>query len=182
MRSIYLMLAGMLVPLLATVPTGRVYSDDTGVSSFVARQDASPADYGACPAAEAICYYYHGPAAVVTNYCNGFDCFEMTYFEQARVVAADEEGVFPRTFMAWFTDKRSATPWISWSTIPCVIQRSGNKFKLKLPEGSNICGAGMLTPEAAYYWHAASDPTTGCLGIGECKLPLIYDLSVPPAE
>ena len=85
--------------------------------------------------------------------------------------------------MAWFTEKKTATPWTSWSSGPCVVERSGNKFKLTFPEGSILCGAGLLTTEAAYYWHAASNPETGCLGIGECKVPLVYDpLSVAPAE
>lgn len=181
MRSINLLLASMLVSFVAVVPTGVVCGGEMPDETFAASQDASPADYGPCPSAEMVCYYYHGPTAVPTSYCWGFDCFEMTYFEQARVVFADEEGPFPRTFMAWFADKKNATPWTSWATFPCAVIPSGNKFKLTIPDGLSICGAGLLTPEAAYYWHVASDPvTTGCLAIGECKVPLIYDPVIAP--
>lgn len=142
-------------------------------SDFVAKLDASPSDYGLCPPAQLICDYYHAGQAELTSYCNGFDCFEMTYFEQARTVAADGEGIFPRTFMVWMADK-TETPYTGWTSSPCQVEPSGNKFKIKIPEGSTICGAGLMTPGAVYYWHVASNPVTGCLGIGECKQQLIF--------
>ena len=176
-EPIFVVLASILVPLFVMAPCDPAFGQESEQSRFLASQDASPLDYGTCPPPEAICYYYHGEEAEPTNYCTGFDCFEMTYFEQARAVAADEEGVFPRTFMAWLTDK-TETPYTAWADTPCEVQSSGNKFKLKIPEGSTICGAGLMTPEAVYYWHAASNPVTGCLGIGECKQTIIF---TPPS-
>ena len=84
--------------------------------------------------------------------------------------------------MVW-PNNRTQTLYTAWADYPCVIESSGRKFKISIPEGLPICGAGMITPEAVYYWHLGSDPVSGCMGIGECKQTLIYKpADLPPAE
>ena len=182
MRLIRALFAATLVPFLIAGPFASANGEEVGDPTLSAPEEASQFDYGTCPSAEFICAYWHGGLAVPTNYCVGYDCFKKTYFEQAQVLAASNEGVFPKTFKAWLNDNAQALD-TSWTGLPCDIELSGNKFLIKVPENSIRCSVGLMTPEAMYYWHAASNPETGCLGIGECKQTLIYETAeLPPRE
>jgi hypothetical protein len=156
---------------------GTAASQEASLPAFIADEDASRSDYGTCPAPETICYLFHGNTAQPTNYCLYDDCFEMTFFERARVVASDDEGLFPRSFKAWHGDMALYTVW---SVFPCEMERSGSKTKIRIPAGSAICGAGLMTPDAIYYWHFVSNPVTGCLGMGECKQTIVYEPAADP--
>lgn len=183
MRVVHILFGWTLMSLLGTVPTAFVSAEDLSNPACAAKETASAEDYGPCPDLALVCWYYHGPDALPLGGCSGIGCFDMTYFEQARVVAADDEGLFPRTFKAWFAD-RASTPYTAWTAFPCEVEKSGNKWKLNIPEGLTRCGAGLMTPEAVYYWHLASNPVTGCLAVGACKQMLIYatPAAIPAAE
>lgn len=129
--------------------------------------DSLPTDeYGNCPAPEFVCSYFHTDAEL-TTYVAYAQSFKKTDFEAATVQAVDDEGLFPRTFMS---RDMEGLAYNQWSQEPCNLQVKRNDgAKWSIPEPNIRCGAGMITPHAIYYWHFASNPATGCLGIVECK-------------
>jgi hypothetical protein len=129
--------------------------------------DSLPTDeYGNCPDPVFVCSYFHANATL-SAYCAYAETFKKTDFEAATVQAVDDEGLFPRTFMS---RDMQGLPYNAWSSEPCVLVAKRNvAAKWTIPEPNIRCGAGMITPDAIYYWHFASNPATGCLGIVECK-------------
>lgn len=129
--------------------------------------DGFPTDeYGNCPDPEFVCYYFHANAEL-TAYVAYAQTFKKTEFEAATVQAVDDEGLFPRTFMS---RDMEGLAYNQWAAEPCELQVKRNEgAKWSIPEPNIRCGAGMITPDAIYYWHFGSNPATGCLGIVECK-------------
>ena len=125
--------------------------------------DILPASYGQCPLE--YCSLAH-PGSETSAYCTYEGCFEMTYSPELRVVAADEQGPFPRTFFVW-TD-RSLTPS---GAIPCILTERGTKIRVDLPAGATRCRADVTTDEYLYFEHFSSNPRSGCLGWVECREP-----------
>lgn len=123
--------------------------------------------YGGCPASpELFCQYYH-PGSIMTGLCYYSDCFDMSYGEEARLVAADEEGLFPKTWKVWHSGTLSPEP----DSIQCEVETSGNKSKVTFPGESVVCAVNLYTSEHVYHWHFASNPASECLGWVECQEP-----------
>ena len=128
--------------------------------------DALTTSYGGCPAsATAFCSAFHA-GSEPTAWCAYDGCFEMTSGGEVRVVAADEQGPFPRTFFVW-TD-HSLTPT---ALEGCVLTEKHNKTRVDLPDGGTRCAASLTTSEYVYFEHFASNPISGCLGWIECRRP-----------
>ncbi len=126
-------------------------------------------EYGNCPEdPNAVCSYFHGGGAEATGVCTYGECFDMSYGEAARVVAADELGAFPSTFFLW---TEGADP-VGTFHFPCVLTKQGQKkTRVQLPEGSPLCAASLQLGTYSYYEHFSSDPQVGCLAWLECKVP-----------
>lgn len=110
------------------------------------------------------CGYYF-PGSVLTAYAEGPHCFDMNYGEVTRVVAADDDGLFPRQWMFW-TNKH---PWdTSEFAYPCKIRETGNHLKVNIPDALH-CGFSISTGKFTYYEFFVSMPQTGCVGWVECR-------------
>lgn len=125
--------------------------------------------YGNCPTVEEgqlLCKAYHGDEAVLNSYCTYEACFEMSYGEEVRVVAADELGAFPRTWFVWGMGDD-----ISYSS--CYLTSQTHKTRIEIPPDKipPRCRISLEFPEFHYGEHFVSNPTNGCLGWLECKLP-----------
>ena len=120
-------------------------------------------EYGVCPDGNQACSLFH-PGSVMTSFCLFRDCFEMSYADEGRVVAADELGFFPKTWFAW--NSGTLTPGAG---ISCNLAKSGNKTRIEIPAGQSKCSADLTTLEHLYHWHIVSNPTTGCLAWLECR-------------
>lgn len=143
------------------VPTSLAPGTSAVTTGFEGGYSAS---YGKCPTAEQACGIYH-PGSEPTAYCSFQQCFEMNYGSEARVVAADEQGSFPRTLFVWHKGEMSPIAEL----IPCVMTQSGHKTRLDILDGEIKCAAALSTSEHLYYEHFASNPATGCLGWVECR-------------
>lgn len=104
------------------------------------------------------------PAVSTGKYCGGPDCFEMTRLSEARVVAVDDEGLFPRTWQAWHSGYLV--------NVDCVepLDYRNKNTRFKVPD-SNQCALVLMT-DSTYVWLIASDPSPAseCLGFAECKV------------
>ena len=122
-----------------------------------------------CPDAQSVCGYWPivvvGIPGEVTAWCEGPACFDKTYLSEAQIVAVDDEGLFPTTFKV----KASG----ELTNISCVepVETVGKKDKatIKIPE-TRHCSISQQTDSDSYLWLISSDPSTGCLGIVECRL------------
>jgi hypothetical protein len=126
--------------------------------------------YQNCPPAEAapaLCELFHPEAVAIeaTAFCIYADCFEMSYGEATRVVAADELGAFPKMWFAWTKAEMVAQA----GDPPCVLSQRGNKTRAEIPDGAIRCRADITFGDYVYHEHFASDHFTGCLAWLECK-------------
>lgn len=125
--------------------------------------------YAACPTAEATCFYWppliNLPPGTPTQWCDGLDCFEMNYAsENARVVAVDDEGPYPTTWVAWTNGV------VNNLSCNAVIPRGNHRqITLPLPDLPH-CAIMLETDEHLYLWFFASNPATSCLGWAECQI------------
>jgi hypothetical protein len=136
------------------------------LASCVYAQQAEGEDatlYGTCPDPVVACRLFHGPNIIATAWCAFEDCFEMSYGSEARVVAADEWGDFPKMFFVWH--EGTMTP----GGIPCILKERGHKTRVEIPETEIRCSAKLETIEHLYYEHFVSNPKSGCLAWLECK-------------
>jgi hypothetical protein len=164
-----------LAALFIVVVGGPVFAQDTTGTNIgeVIQPDeygiggVLPLDvYAGCPPPEILqdlCNYYH-PGSVGTSYCEYRDCFEMNYADEARLVAADERGFFPRTWFAWHSGE---LVYPNYGYV-CGLKESGNKTRIEIPD-ELICFTILETNNHLYYWHFASNPESGCLGWFECR-------------
>ena len=134
--------------------------------------DGSPATYLPCPDPAIFCPLFHGPTAEFVGGCDasGYyapSCFEMSYAEAARVVAADEQGDFPTTLFVW--PEAEMVPWGS----ACTLTHSGKKTRLELRVGYTRCAASLVVGDYVYYEHFASNPESGRVCWGECRVPVL---------
>jgi len=122
--------------------------------------------FAGCPNPEELCPLYH-PGSTATAYCAYAECFDMSYGEAARVVATDDEGLFPSRWNMWHSYEPDIPLW----GYPCEFETKGSKSKIWIPEEPPICYLQLESSDAIYYEHFASNPDSGCLGWMECKLP-----------
>lgn len=151
------------VPACSIDTTG---TEDPGVVVTDALQQVDD-PYASCPwdppaFAALSCATYH-PGSTMTAYCALGACFEMTYGDEVRLVAADELGAFPKVWFAWHEGVIAPSAGLT----PCVLTNRGNKTRLEIPVIR--CAVALTTAEHLYYLHFASNPTNGCLGWVECK-------------
>ena len=128
-----------------------------GVSPFVQAE---------CPDPAWACEYFSEivglPAVSTGKYCGGLDCLEMTKLSEARVVAVDDEGPFPKTWQVWHSGYL-----VNFDCVEPLDFRN-KKTRFKVPE-TNSCALVLLT-ESTYVWLIASDPDSECVGFAECKV------------
>jgi hypothetical protein len=116
-----------------------------------------------------VCQALDGPSATATGYCLYDDCFEITYGELVKVVAADEQGEFPSTWFAWGDATLTAT-----GLGQCLLQQEGKKkTRVDIPADKIRCKAVATVGDYLYNEHFASNPASQCLGWIECKLPVL---------
>jgi hypothetical protein len=120
--------------------------------------------YGGCPTdAQATCNLHHPLVETTpTAWCQYEACFEMSYGEEVKVVAADELGAFPKMWHVWHEGTMEPA-----GSSPCLLTRRGSKTNVEFP--GNRCRADLTIGENLYYEHFASNPTNGCLAWLECK-------------
>jgi hypothetical protein len=122
------------------------------------------AAYAGCPTdVQDTCTYYH-PGSTVSGYCAYGACFEMSYGEAIRVVAADELGAFPTVWFAWHRSTVAPT-----GALPCVVTQRGNKTRVDIPAPGQRCSVDLVAGETTYHEMFASNPLSGCLAWVECK-------------
>ena len=172
MRDRSSMLATTLSVLLSsgfgTAVSAQVARDSATTETFAADPSAtrewSPDEYGGCPTDPQQLCEPNFPGSVATAFCAYNQCFEMSYAEEARLTTADDQGLFPRTWLAWHSgDLTSGDP------SPCVIEERGNKSKIHLVSELPSCHVTLETSEHLYHWLFASNPVAGCLGWIECR-------------
>lgn len=159
-RLVRLPLLLLVVGLLACRVDDPTSSNPVAVA---ANGEVLPTSYGPCPDPVLYCSAVH-PGSEASAYCAFDACFEMTVSDELRMVAADEQGLFPRTFFVW-TDR-------PLTAADCVLTKSGKKIRVELPAGATRCRADLSSGEYVYFEHFASNPTSGCLGWLECRLPV----------
>ena len=123
---------------------------------------ASAQSYGHCPDPAVVCELFH-PGSILTGFCEDGACFEMSYGSELRLVAADDLGPFPKIWFAWPQGSMNGS-----GPFPCnVTQQNKNKTVVEIP--ALRCQADLVTDNATYHEHFASNPNTGCLGWVECR-------------
>ena len=123
---------------------------------------SSAQDYANCPTnAQQLCDLFH-TGTTPKNYCMYQECFDMSYAEEGRLVAADERGFFPKTWFMWHSGTLAPS-----GLFPCNVTRSGNKDRVEI--AGVRCQSTLTTSGHLYYEHFVSNPTTGCLGWIECQ-------------
>ena len=128
-----------------------------------ATREWAPDEYGGCPSnPQQLCELDY-PDRIATAFCAYNQCFEMSYAEEARLTTADDQGLFPRTWLAWHSGDFDA------SASTCVIEERGNKSKIHVPSEPPSCVATLETSEHLDHWLFASNPVAGCLGWIECR-------------
>lgn len=119
-----------------------------------------------CPDPVWACAYFSEvvglPAVSTGRYCGGPDCLEMTQLSEARVVAVDDEGPWPRTWQVW-----QSGYLVNFDCAEPLDYRN-KKIRFKIPE-TNSCALVQIT-DSTYVWLIASDPVSQCLGFAECKV------------
>ncbi|WP_185244765.1 hypothetical protein [Citrifermentans bremense] len=122
--------------------------------------------FAACPDPQLVCQIYH-PGSTMTGYCAYADCFDMSYGEEVRLVAGDDEGLFPRRWKMW---NKHAADITQWGDFPCNIEPNGSKTKIWIPEGDTKCSVKLNSSNSSiFYEHFAANPLSGCLGWVECR-------------
>jgi len=122
---------------------------------------------GSCPDPVWACHYFNGSTATPTGGCLFAECFDMSYSEASRAIAVGgDETLFTKKFHLW-TSGTNAVP----VGTACTADASGNKWKIALGPTAVKCQVAVSTPDAVYYEHFVSNPTTGCLAWLECKVP-----------
>lgn len=134
--------------------------------------------FAACPSAPWVCDYFTAGSGNLTGYCLGADCFEMKYAEEARVVAADEEGDYPLIWHAWHSGELMQIN----NSLACNFERSGKKSKIQIPKYPPHCVVWLATENHDYIWFFASDPEKQCLGWVECDVTIYTAPSISPAQ
>jgi hypothetical protein len=126
----------------------------------------SPLAQAECPNPRRACEHYSAivgiPAVSTGKYCEGPECFEGTYVSEARIVAAEDEGPFPRTWEVW-----GEGYLVNYSCADPLDYRN-EKTGFKVPD-TNSCALVFLT-DSTYVWLITSDPDSECLGVAECKV------------
>ena len=118
------------------------------------------------PTCEYFAYVIGYEAIAWGNYCIGPQCFDMNYGAEMRIVAVDDEGLFPKTWHVWTGGEVFNTP----GGIACEeIRPTGNHDKIVIPEGLH-CSFFLQTDNHLYLELLVSYPETGCLGWLECEL------------
>ena len=119
-----------------------------------------------CPDPVWACVYFSEivglPAVSTGKYCGGADCLEMTELSEARVVAVDDEGLWPRTWQVW-----QSGYLVNFDCAEPLDYRN-KKIRFKVAE-TNECALVQIT-DSTYVWLIASDPVSECLGFAECKV------------
>jgi hypothetical protein len=120
-----------------------------------------------CPNPEYLCGYYH-PGSMVTGYCILDDCFTKSHAAAVSVVAADDEGLYPRRWNMWLKDDHET--YLTGSFY-CSFDRKNKKIKVWI-EGPDpalpICRLDLESEVYKFYEHFGSNPSSGCLGWLEC--------------
>ncbi len=119
-----------------------------------------------------LCRFYH-PVAInlaATGWCLGETCFEMSYGEHIRIVAADELGDFPKLWFAWLPEGEHLVN--IYPGDKCLLQEQGvKKTRVTIPSDAPIprCKTELLVGPYRYHEHFASNSSTRCLGWIECR-------------
>jgi hypothetical protein len=125
-----------------------------------------PRTQAACPTPQDYCATHHA-GSIATASCEYGACFEMQSGREVRVVAADERGIYPRTWFIW-PDKDSAiTPGFT----SCILTEQGNKIRADIQDGFYVCRIELhnYSSGTIYHEHFASNPFSPCMGWLECK-------------
>jgi len=126
----------------------------------------SPPVRAECPDPAWACEYFSAmvglPAVSTGKYCSGPDCLEMTKLSEARIVAVDDEGLFPKTWQVWGNGYL-----VNYDCVEPLDYRN-KKIRFKVPD-TNSCALVFLT-DSTYVWLIGSDPASDCLGFCECKV------------
>lgn len=119
-----------------------------------------------CPDPVWACTYFSEivglPAVSTGKYCGGADCLELTPLSEARVVAVDDEGLWPRTWQVWHSGYL-----VNFDCVEPLDYRN-KKTRFEVPD-TNSCALVLMT-DSTYVWLIASDPVSECLGFAECKV------------
>jgi hypothetical protein len=169
-------IAAFAAVLLTPAAAFSVSPQTTDAASVALSQPTQ--DYGGCPTPpEVVCGLLHSHAVglVATGYCVYGQCFEMSYGERVRVVAADGLGPFPKTWFVW-PDKHSTDQLTN--TYPgdqCSLTIQRNKTRVDIPDSNPIprCKAELKVGPYLYHEHFASNPASGCLAWLECRETIV---------
>lgn len=146
MRSVMAHIAAFLLAAIAL-----------GVSTLVQAE---------CPNRGWACEHYSAvvgiPAVSTGKYCEGPECFEGTYVSEARIVAVEDEGPFPKTWEVW-----GGGYLLNYSCVEPLDYRN-EKTVFKVPD-TKSCALVFLA-DSTYVWLITSDPDSECLGVAECKV------------
>ena len=133
-----------------------------------------------CPDPAAFCEYAH-PGSILTGYCANEEigekpCFDVSYGEEIRVVAADRLGDFPLLWFVWH--KGDMVPE---GIYPCELTGK-HKTRVIIPEPISTCRADLVIGNYVYHEHFVSSPNTGCLGWVECRQNLLTAMAANPMK
>jgi len=119
-----------------------------------------------CPDPVLACEYFSAivglPAVSTGKACSGPDCLEMLKLSEARIVAVDDEGLFPKTWQVW-----GSGYLVNYDCVEPMDYRN-KKIRFKVPD-TNSCALVYIT-NSTYVWLIGSDPASDCLGFCECKV------------
>lgn len=128
-----------------------------------------------CPDPQWVCDYwgplYSRPVGLATAACEAATCFDKTYGVEASIVAADGEGLFPRTFIARHAGTLVPVILDSCEIGKSAVKKSETKTNVSIPAGTEFCVVELDTEDNYYLWFITSSPTASCLSFVECKLP-----------
>ena len=119
-----------------------------------------------CPDPTWACEYFSTvvglPAVSTGKYCSGPDCLEMLELSEARIVAVDDEGLFPMTWQVW------GNGYLVNFDCTEPLDYRNKKIRFTVPD-TNSCALVYIT-NSTYVWLIGSDPASDCLGFCECKV------------
>lgn len=140
------------------------YSNFVSLVLVICAIAIAPRAWAGCPPPEWVCAYWPPTigmyAPTVIGGCEGPACFDMTYLSEARVVAVDDEGLFPDHWQAWHGGVLQS--------VSCVDLQERNKKARWAMHEARHCTMYLVTENHSYLWFLASIPDMQCLGLVEC--------------
>jgi hypothetical protein len=129
--------------------------------------------FAECPTAQSLCAFWPplivGSEGTPTHWCTGFDCFDMNYAEEGKLVAGDDEGPYPRMWHSWISGVMSN---VSCDKLDYLgAKKNVGHIRIKLPDALH-CTVKVETDDHLYLWFFASIPypDASCLGWAECQI------------